>query len=112
MTIVRALILQIGVCVCLGQSKAQLVPATKVEAPIRNTFVLSNDEKATGCFAPTRDFAARIVKVDCSAAMPWSDRSKTVRIFCVVYPNERLRIALVESRFRILQRCEVDKLIY
>lgn len=95
--------------VCWCQPKQlPLISAKPAEAPIRQTFTVTESEHLVGCVIAETDFTARVVRVDCSAAAPWTSKDKTVRRFCVVKPGERLVVAYVESQSRILRRCDVE----
>lgn len=92
---------------CLAQPRPQLVEARRDEVPVRATSEVTGDEQLVGCRVHAWEPFARTVTIDCSAAMPWTDKKKTIRQFCVVKPSEQLVMALVEPQSRILRWCEV-----
>jgi hypothetical protein len=93
-----------------AQNGARLVRATPAESPIRATYTLTPEETSMGCKLAFAGFAeAKMVRIDCSAAMPWSSKDKTIRSFCVVRPGETLQYAMVEPKSRELRWCEVSR---
>lgn len=91
----------------IGQRPQRLVPATDLEAPILHDWSAAGDGALLGCRVLEKNVPMRVIRVDCSAAMPWSSKEKTIRRFCVVKQGERLVAAFVELPSRILRRCEV-----
>lgn len=103
---IKAVLLMILGMVCWGQRAPQLVPETGSKVPTKSSYTLSATEQAMGCIAHA-DRNTSTMLVDCSSAMPWSPKEKTVVRFCVVRDGERLMAAMVEEKSRIVRRCEV-----
>lgn len=93
----------------IGQRPIKLVPAKDSEAPILHDWSPAGDGALLGCRVLEKDVPALVIRVDCSAAMPWASKDKTIRRFCVVKQGERFIAAFVEPKSRLLRRCVVTK---
>lgn len=90
-----------------GQALERVKPS---EVPQREGYAgLYDQERSMGCFVASADRAAKIVTIDCSRAMPLSDRKKTVRDFCVVEFGQRLVAAWVDTKTRAIMLCETER---